>query len=330
MFVSIPFLLLQTLAAVRAEFDLRQQLQQLEVVLGDAANGMINAANSVQGYLSIAVIFALFLNVWALYFWDDLRSSQLAIRRAWYLFYLSPFILSFIPWNLFLDADATVIWSIGGPTSQDWVVPARTLAGGYFSLRLLGELLPRTLALSVSVVRGVLNVRSLQTQSQIPGYMCLFLLIIVSPLMWLTFSPAVQLSGSLLVLFGAMLCCFAPLIFWFTRNQILPPMSNEEAHRKSFKIRLVYLLCLAAGIVLLVVFIASVRIGNELLQSLFTLPSIASGIIAFLSEYFLTNVFVCDVLVSMIADGGEYERTMDENVKRVNLERLESIRKLYY
>jgi len=107
--------------------------------------------------------------------------------------------------------------------------------------------------------------------------------------------------GNLFLLSGFMLITFAPIIFIVFRRYLTQTKTSKDAHKYIRRVGLGYIALLVVAVPLFTIWIATVRIENDVMRYLFSPSAIFEACVALLGEYLLTQLFACDLLVVVMA-----------------------------
>ena len=107
--------------------------------------------------------------------------------------------------------------------------------------------------------------------------------------------------GNLFLLSGFMLITFAPIIFIVFRRYLTQTKTSKDAHKYIHRVGLGYIVSLVVAVPLFTIWIATVRIENDVMRYLFSPAAIFEACVALLGEYLLTQLFACDLLVVVMA-----------------------------
>eukprot|EP01102_Stenamoeba_stenopodia_P016540 TRINITY_DN5794_c0_g1_i1.p1 TRINITY_DN5794_c0_g1~~TRINITY_DN5794_c0_g1_i1.p1 ORF type:complete len:479 (+),score=82.26 TRINITY_DN5794_c0_g1_i1:30-1439(+) len=282
---------------------------------------------TVVNYIDIVLLFLGFVFcLFAQHFWFRYQLSQRLFIGAYICILVFPFIMAFIPYSTLVTIPEENIFggsgsgSMGGSeTNADVTLINKLFVGLFLALQFFLTLAPGAFTFALAVLRASLNFRSILPQDPTPGLMARTMALVFTPMVWAIVTIFVQALGSLLAFFSVFLFSWSPLIFFFRRDDLVPPMQHEEAHKKSIKLRYIYIGLNFLAFILLVIYLVGLRqIGKKILSEVFLTTYVLEMLVTWYTDYFCTNLFIADLLVSHCA----YSRIRETQIKETNPELL--------
>lgn len=263
-----------------------QALAQTESVLkllGTENTEMIDAVRMVL--LLTICVGAIFLFLGAKT-WSNLRVSRRWARLAFYIIFLTPFILAAIPFTALMDFSHL-------PEAQ--VKPARTMLGMELGGILFLVVGPRALALFPAIIRSSITLKTLIPESPLAGWAATILGLFYPVLLIVLVSTINQVSGDFLLLGGVACLTIAPLIYIRNAKEIMRSHREDEVADTVVAIRRKVLLFNGGGMILLGMFVLNFDLFGAMDATRF--------LASFLGNFLLVTLVASDLLLALMRAG---------------------------
>jgi len=311
MVIMIPLLLNIFLSIFNelADFANWQNLKKSDQMLYASLGDVMTVVTFLGSFEVLLNIISFIIAGFALRNWHNFAYSKKLVIWSWCIYFFSNFLMSLFPYRIFVTVDMgdipPTISSL--PQFQSIQQEYKAMIGIYLGAYFFLQLAPPSLTLSIAVIRTCLNVRSLFPGSSIPGLVSALIPLIYAPIIWCCFVIIIQAVGNIFLIAAIMLFLFAPFLFICCGRFTFKPMVAEEAHKYAWRLRWLFISLIILSIVLFIIFLLTIQLG-ALLQTLFTALRLVEFCVSFICEYFFTNVFAADLLITAIALIRRYER----------------------
>ena len=161
--------------------------------------------------------------------WDHVEASRKALRFALLSALGVPLACALVPWNMMVDTDA--LKGAAG-ASADAIDQIKVGTGLLVAVALFTKVGPAVIGLCAGVIRGAMTLKTLLPESFLPGWTVLAFAPVYAVLMITVIVLVHQMQGNIVLLAGVAALIASPMSYVLMGDQILAPMSGEEASSK--------------------------------------------------------------------------------------------------
>ncbi|MGH9270066.1 MAG: hypothetical protein ACRDZ2_02215 [Ilumatobacteraceae bacterium] len=245
----------------------------------------LNALGIVVSLIpSVAVLLLNVVTVIAALTWRDPRRSARTLMVGWAISLVAPLVASVLPVN----------WLVTDEFMNQFGPDTEFVVRMLISVEYAVVLLPTLLSFPSGVVRGAARIKSLLPSSTLAGWV----LLILAPIYAVFFVVAViiveQLAGNVLLLLAIALLAASPFVHLAGARLYIRPLTTDDEVRRLDRVQRWSGLLTLVGIVLLVIWALTARLGDSRL-----IGSVADGALIDHKAALLRVIeLVCRVLIT--------------------------------
>jgi hypothetical protein len=217
-------------------------------------HSMVSGVGGLVEIVRVATLWLIPIFAWrAARCWSRHRRSRRILAIGWCLAFAAPLLLALVPvhWRLALDdSDA------GVRAQQEALVRFLGAAAAYLTL------MPAVLALIPGIMRACLRVKVLLPESILPGCFLVGAAPLWTFLFMVVFITANQLAGDPLLILGVLAVTCAPLLYLRHAALFIRPVESQQDQQRLLAVQRQVRLILAAGVVLLVIWVFTASVLN--------------------------------------------------------------------
>jgi hypothetical protein len=215
--------------------------------------------------------------------WADIRRSRRWTRGAFYVVFITPFVMAAIPFSAFMDF---------GHLDSNQSRGVTIILGTTVGMKIFLLLAPRALTIFPASIRASMTLKTLIPESPLPGWVTAFFAPTYPVFLIVMVALVNQIHGDFLLLVGMIFLVIAPLVYLRHGRHILRPNEPEEVDTFVVGARHRALVFNVVGGALIAIYV--------LRLDFFSIGDSIRFVVAFTSNFLLVTVFTSDFMLAFM------------------------------
>ncbi|MBX3363633.1 MAG: hypothetical protein KF866_02600 [Phycisphaeraceae bacterium] len=232
-------------AEITREMVEMKRNQQMELLGRDNAETL----DGINSILKLSVLVSASLAGVAAFRWSDPKRSRKWSRAAWLVVFLTPFVLTLLPFTSLMD------FSHLSGHGEEVVKQVKQGFGAYFALSVFMMIGPKAIALFPGIIRSSMSLKTLLPESGTPGWVICIMGPMYAVFLLVIMSTVNQAHGDIFLIGGVASFIAGAVIYAWRADRLARPHTPEEVTTMVRQIRRQAMLCNVSGCVLLCIFI---------------------------------------------------------------------------
>ena len=261
----------------------RQEFRDLSMQqFGRSNAGVIDA---IEVVLTLSVFASAIFIVLAAYSWRSVRASRRWSRVGWFIMFVTPFVVSFLP--------ITALMDFSHVADERMRAQQRTAMGTMFALAVFMTIAPKAIALFPGIIRSSISLKTLVPESATPGWAAAVMAPLYAIFLLTLVSVINQAQGDFFLILGVICYMIGPMVYLVFARRLVRPHTAGETSTVIRKLRRI-----ASGF----------TIAGTLLVGIFVLRKFTFGdalgfLVGVAGNLLLMTVVASDLILALLYQG---------------------------